>query len=51
MDGVAIAIVSPREVTLLMDRENAFDEAAITKTLKRYKSKVQSSLKLSELPL
>lgn len=51
MDGVAIALVSSREVTLLMDEAGKFDEDAVTKTLRRYKSKVKDSEKLQELPL
>jgi len=51
MDGVAIALVSPREVTLLMDKPGAFDKEEVTKKLKRYKSKVSSSEKLTSLPL
>ena len=51
MDGVAIALVSPREVTILCDKAGSFSEEAVTKTLKRYKASVQSSEKLTELPL
>ncbi len=51
MDGVSIALVSPREVTLLMDKADAFDEEKVSKALKRYKSKLNSSEKLETLPL
>jgi len=51
MDGISIALVSPKQVTVLMDREGAFDSEEVTKTLKRYKSKVNSHEKLTQLPL
>lgn len=51
MDGIAIALVSPTEVTVLCDKKGAFKETEVAKVLKRYKSTVKESSQMSSLPL
>jgi len=47
MDGVSAAFVNRGQVVLLMSAEETYNEEEVAKVLKRYKSEVKSSSKVS----
>ena len=47
MDGVGAAFVNAGSVMLLMSAEETYNEDEVAKVLKRYKSTIKSSSKIS----